>query len=84
MKLGFNGATTMTSPFEIDVRIAATAGFDVLEITATKLDKYLESHTLTDARQLLDAARLKAHAINSIEKINSDPRDQVLARLRGV
>ena len=85
MKLGYNGATTMTSPFETDVRIAGAAGFDVLEITATKLDKYLQTHTLADARKLIDAAKLKTHAINSIEKINSRDaaeRQKVLARTR--
>src|SRR5574341_338111 len=70
MLLGFNGATTMTSPFETDVQIAGQAGYDVLEITATKLDKYLQSHSIADARKLIDAAKLKTHAINSIEKIN--------------
>ncbi|MCX7840079.1 MAG: sugar phosphate isomerase/epimerase [Anaerolineae bacterium] len=85
MKLGYNGATTMTSPFETDVRIARAAGFDVLEITARKLDVYLQSHTLADARQLLDAAQLPAYAINSIEQINvrdAATRQQVLARTR--
>jgi len=85
MKLGYNGATTMTSPFETDVRIASAAGFDVLEITATKLDTYLQRHTLADARKRLDAAKLKTHAINSIEQINSRDaatRQQVLARTR--
>jgi 2-keto-myo-inositol isomerase len=87
MKLGYNGATTMTSPFETDVRIASVAGFDVLEITATKLDKYLQSHTLADARKLIDAAKLKTHAINSIEQINSRDaatQQKVLARTREI
>lgn len=83
MKLGFNGATTMTSPFETDVQIASHAGFDVLEITATKLDQYLQTHTLADARRLIDAANLKTHAINSIEQINvAAQRQHVLARTR--
>lgn len=85
MKLGYNGATTMTSSFETDVRIARAAGFDVLEITARKLDVYLQSHTLDEARHLLDAAQLPAHAINSIEQINvrdAATRQQVLARTR--
>lgn len=85
MKLGYNGATTMTSPFETDVHIARAAGFNVLEITARKLDVYLQSHTLADARQLLDAAQLPAYAINSIERINARDtatRQQVLARTR--
>jgi 2-keto-myo-inositol isomerase len=87
MKLGYNGATTMTSPFETDVRIAGVAGFDVLEITATKLDKYLPTHTLADARKLIDAAKLKTHAVNSIEQINSRDaamRQKVLARTREI
>lgn len=85
MKLGYNGATTMTSPFETDVHITRAAGFDVLEITARKLDVYLQSHTLAEARQLLDAAQLSAYAINSIEQINvrdATTRQQVLARTR--
>ncbi|MBI3537700.1 MAG: sugar phosphate isomerase/epimerase [Chloroflexi bacterium] len=85
MQLGFNGATTMTSPYETDVRIASKAGYDALEITATKLDKYLESHSIADARKLLDAARVRAHAINSIEKINlrdANGRAQVIARTK--
>jgi 2-keto-myo-inositol isomerase len=87
MQLGYNSATTMTSPFETDVRIAGAAGFDVLEITATKLDKYLQAHTLVDARKLIDAANLKTHAINSIEQINSRDaatRQKVLARTREI
>lgn len=85
MKLGYNGATTMTSPFETDVQIARAAGFDVLELTARKLDVYLQAHTLAKARQLLDAAQLPVHAINSIEQINARDvatRQQVLARTR--
>ena len=85
MKLGYNGATTMPSSFETDVRIAGAAGFAVLEITAIKLDKYLVSHTLADARTLIRAAKLKPHAINSIEQINTRDealRQKVLARTR--
>ena len=85
MQLGFNGATTLTSNLETDIRIAGKAGYDVLEITASKLDNYLQTRTLADARRQLEAAKLKAHAINSIEKINF--RDaagsaEVLARTR--
>ncbi len=87
VRLGYNGATTMTSSFETDVRIAGAAGFDALEITATKLDKYLQTHTLADARKLIDAAKLRAHAINSIEQINARDavtREKVLARTRAI
>lgn len=85
MKLGFNGATTMTSPFETDVRIASQAGFDVLEITATKLDTYLQTHALTDARRLIADANLQTHAINSIEQINvAGQRQTVIARTKEI
>ena len=70
MQLGFNGATTMTSDLETDIRIAGQAGFDALEITASKLDTFLQTQSLDQARQLIDAAKLQTHAINSIEKIN--------------
>lgn len=85
MKLGFNGATTMTSDLATDIRIAGEAGYDVLEITATKLDKFLLERSINQARQLIDKARLKTHAINSIEKINfrdAGGRAEVLARTR--
>ncbi len=85
MKLGYNGATTMTSDLQTDIRIAGAAGFDVLEITATKLDKFLEKHSIAEARALIDAAGLKTQAINSIEKINfrdAEGRAEVLNRTR--
>lgn len=85
MKLGFNGATTMTSPFETDVQIASQAGFDVLEITATKLDQYLQTHSLADARRLIDTANLKTHAINSIEQVNvAAQRQKIIARTKEI
>ncbi|MBI4789118.1 MAG: sugar phosphate isomerase/epimerase [Chloroflexi bacterium] len=75
MLLGFNGATTMTSALPTDIRIAGQAGYDVLEITATKLDKYLQTRFVSQVRQMIDAAGLKTHAINSIEKINFQDED---------
>lgn len=85
MQLGYNGATTMTSDLQTDIRIAGQARYDVLEITATKLDKFLLTHSIGEARQLIDAAHLKTHAINSIELINfrdAAGRAEVLARTR--
>ncbi len=85
MQLGFNGATTMTSDLETDIRIAGQAGYEVLEITATKLDAFLKTRSFADARRLIDDAGLKTHAINSIEKINfgdAEGRAAVMARTR--
>ena len=75
MQLGFNGATTMTSDLPTDIRIAGKAGYDVLEITATKLDKFLQTRFVSQVREMIDAAGLKTHAINSIEKINFRDED---------
>ncbi len=85
MRLGFNGATTMTSVLETDIRIAGHAGFDALEITASKLQRFLNSHSIHDARELIEEAKLKPYTINSIEKINlrePEGRDEVLAQTK--
>jgi hypothetical protein len=37
MKLALNGATTMKADLVEDIRVASTAGFDCLEIWASKL-----------------------------------------------
>ncbi len=87
MLLGYNGATTMTSNLETDIRIAGQAGYDVLEITAKKLDQFLQIRSLGDARKLMDTAHLKAYSVNSIEKINTRDaaeRKQALERTRQI
>jgi 2-keto-myo-inositol isomerase len=70
MRLGFNGATTMTSSLETDIRIAGQAGFYALEITASKLHRFLINHSIDDAYKLIGDARLRPYTINSIERIN--------------
>ena len=70
MRLGFNGATTMTSDLETDIRIAGQAGFDALEITASKLQSFLNNHSIDDAHKLIEEAGLMPSTINSIERIN--------------
>lgn len=85
MQLGFNGATTMTSDLQTDIHIAGEAKYDVIEITAAKLDKFLETRPIAEARKLIKAAHLKTHAINSIEKINfrdAAGRSEILTRTR--
>jgi 2-keto-myo-inositol isomerase len=69
MRLALNGATIMPSPLEDDVRIAADAGFDALEMWAQKLPAYLEHHTLEELRDDLAARGLQPWTINSIERI---------------
>ncbi len=83
MILGLNGATTMKSDLATDIRVAGQAGFKAVEIWAAKLDEFLKSHTLEDLAGRLAEAGVKAHAINSIEKItfrDVDGRAEVMER----
>src|SRR5437868_11878697 len=67
MKLGFHGATTMTSDLETDIAVTSQAGFYGLELWGTKVDKYLQTHSLADLKTLLDSKNVKPIAYNSIE-----------------
>lgn len=69
MKLALNGATTMRADLETDIRAAARAGFDYLEIWASKLREFLESNTTARLKELFDEHALKPYSINSIEHI---------------
>jgi 2-keto-myo-inositol isomerase len=69
MKLALNGATTMKADLASDIRAASAAGFDYLEIWATKLRKFLKSNTTGDLKALLDEHHLQPYSINSIEHI---------------
>ena len=69
MKLGFHGATTMTSSLETDVEISAAAGFKGLEIWASKMDTYLATHSVEELRDLFVDYAVLPLAINSIEFI---------------
>src|SRR5574340_1211618 len=69
MKLAFHGATTMTSDLEMDVQVSAGAGFKGLEVWASKLDRYLEKHSLQELQALFASRGVEPLAINSIEFI---------------
>jgi len=69
MLLGFNGATTMKATLEEDVRAAAGAGFTALEIWAAKMNRYLETHSVEELKELFTSHGLKPVSINSIEHI---------------
>lgn len=69
MKLALNGATTMKADLATDLRVAAAAGFDFLEIWAAKLQNYLHTHSAADLRKLFDESELEPLSINSIEHI---------------
>jgi len=67
MKLAFNGATTMKADLLTDIEIIEESQFEYLEIWAAKLDKYLESHSLEELKNLWAYKRCRPWSINSIE-----------------
>lgn len=69
MKIALNGATIMYANLETDIRAAGEAGFDMVEIWAAKLRKFLEFHSIADLRALLSGSNVEAYSINSIEHI---------------
>jgi 2-keto-myo-inositol isomerase len=81
MKLGFHGATTMTSDLETDVAVSAYAGFRALELWAAKVDRYLADYSLQDLKALLEDGGVAPMTLNSIEFI-SFRSDEEYARIR--
>jgi 2-keto-myo-inositol isomerase len=84
MELALNGATTMKADLETDIRAASEAGFDYLEIWASKLHAFLKSHTTADLNNLFATHDLKPYSINSIERItfrDADGRRALVAQL---
>jgi len=69
MKLALNGATTMQADLMTDLRAAHAAGFDFVEIWATKLRNYLHIYSAADLRKLFDDSGLEPLSINSIEHV---------------
>jgi len=67
MKLSFNGATTMKADLATDIRAAAAAGFDYVEIWAAKLRKFLQENSASDLKALFAENGIKPLSINSIE-----------------
>jgi 2-keto-myo-inositol isomerase len=82
MRLALNGATTMRADLVTDVRAAAAAGFDCLEIWAAKLRKFLAAGSAAELKRLLDEHGIEPYSINSIESItfrNAEGRARLLA-----
>ena len=83
MRVAFHGATTMTSDLETDVRVTAGAGFKALELWASKVDKYLETHSVAELKALLANNNVAPMTFNSIEFIafRGPEFEQIKARL---
>lgn len=81
MKLALNGATTMRASLVEDIEVAGAAGFEYLEIWASKLRKFLKSQTSAELKSLFDEQQLKPYSINSIEHITFRDDEKHLALL---
>lgn len=75
MLLGLNGATTIKADLETDIRVAAEAGYQYLEIWATKLQDFLERGHLGELRELLTAYGLRPLSINALENVTFQPSE---------
>jgi len=69
MKLALNGATTMRADLATDLRVAEAAGFEFVEIWASKLREFLKLQSAADLKNLFEKHNLKPLSINSIEHI---------------
>jgi myo-inositol 2-dehydrogenase/D-chiro-inositol 1-dehydrogenase len=69
MKLALNGATTMRADLLTEIKAAQAAGFDYLEIWASKLRDFLRHNSVADLRQHFLAHHIQPLSINSIEHI---------------
>ena len=69
MKIAINGATTMTADLETDIRAAAAAGYDLVELRSNKLYDYLETKTVADLKELLNETKIGVLSINTLEHI---------------
>jgi 2-keto-myo-inositol isomerase len=62
MKPCISQATTMSTPFDADLRAFARGGWPAFEIWLTKLETFLEDHTVQQVRELIDSHGLVAAA----------------------
>ena len=69
MKIAFNGATTMNADLETDIRAAAAAGYDQIEIRSNKLYRFLEDNSVQDLKSLFSETGIEPLSINTLEHI---------------
>jgi len=62
MKPCISQATTLSTPFEMDIDAYGRAGWSSVELWLTKLETYLQGHTVEDVRALLQEHQIRAVA----------------------
>jgi 2-keto-myo-inositol isomerase len=65
MKPCINQVTTLSTSFERDIRAYARGGWTAVELWLTKLETFLESHSIAEARTLLEAKGVQAVGASS-------------------
>jgi 2-keto-myo-inositol isomerase len=75
MKIALNGATTMHADLETDIRAAGEAGYDLVELWASKLRTFLHGRPISELKELLTENNVEAYSINSIEHITFRSRE---------
>ncbi|MSR82436.1 MAG: sugar phosphate isomerase/epimerase [Candidatus Latescibacteria bacterium] len=70
MKIALHQITTLNAPMEEDLKAYTEAGFSAFELHLGKAKKYLETHSLPQLRDLVNAAGLQAvgatgHVVNA-------------------
>ncbi|MHC5537073.1 sugar phosphate isomerase/epimerase family protein, partial [Singulisphaera rosea] len=65
MKPCISQATTLSTPFEEDLTAYSQAGWSAVELWLTKLETFLESHSIDEAKTRLAENRLEAVAASS-------------------
>src|SRR3954447_627093 len=65
MKPCISQATTLSTPFAADLKAFARGGWPAVELWLTKLETFLEGHTVSEARAMLDGEQLRAVAASA-------------------
>ncbi len=78
----YNGATSRPYPLEEDIRSAAAAGFQMVELWGEKFDAFFQTHSVADLKALLDQHGVRPAAIDLVwlDYSNEAGRDKAVAR----
>lgn len=72
MMLGLNGGTTMeNADLVTDVNVSEKVGYDVLEISAPKLEDFLSQNSLTQLKDVFKNSKIKPYSITSIPALEN-------------
>ncbi len=77
-----NGATTMPYSFEEDMAAAGAAGFQAVEVWSRKLFPYLESHSVSQAAEVIARNGLRVASLCPITFGFFRPQDEVHQKLQ--